>query len=332
MQEKEPLISIIVPVYNAEQYLNKCVDSIVNQTYTNLEIILIDDGSPDNCGAICDEWAKKDSRIKVIHKPNGGLSSARNAGLDLAKGDYLTFIDSDDYVEADMVFSVVNAIKNSEVEIVLIREKQVNLKGETTKIVGDTPTNTTFYKEKDFLVELILGKQINGACDKFYKRELVNDLRFEEGKHHGEDMLFNVRYLDCVNRVGYVDYIKYSYVANEDSVTHASFNSHSVDNLYFKDKVYEIVKEKYPNYSGVLVRRCFVARLTLLRLIFNSSQKKNQKALIKEVNAYLKGNYKKVKKHLSKKEKTEYLLYRFIRPAYFIYLKIVKLYKNKKGM
>ena len=332
MQETKPLISIIVPIYNAEQYLEKCVDSIINQTYTNLEIILVDDGSPDNCGAICDEYAKKDSRIKVIHKPNGGLSSARNAGLDLAKGDYLTFIDSDDYVESDMVSSVVNTIQNGEVEIVLIREKQVNLKGETTKIVGDIPTDTTFYKDKDFLIELVLGKQINGACDKFYKKALVNHLRFEEGRHHGEDMLFNVQYLDCVKKVGYVDSIKYSYVANEDSVTHASFNSHSVDSLYFKDKVYKIVKEKYPNYSGVLARRCFVARLTLLRLIFNSLQKKNQKALINEVNRYLKDNYKQVKKHLSKKEKTEYLLYRFLRPAYFIYLKIVKSYKNRKGM
>lgn len=326
------MISIIVPVYNAEEYIKKCLDSIVNQTYKDLEIILVDDGSPDSSGAICDEYAKNDSRIKVIHKENGGLSSARNAGLNVASGEYITFIDSDDYIEEDTISSVVDAILQKQVEIVLIREKQVNQNGETTKIVGDTPTNTTFYKEKEFLVELVLGKQINGACDKFYKRECIKDLRFEEGRHHGEDMLFNVCYLSCVKNVGYVDSIKYSYVANENSITHASFNSHSVDNIYFKDKVYNIVKESYPAYSGVLARRCFVARLTLLRLIYNSLKQKEQRELIKEVQNYLKQNYKQVKRHLSRKEKTEYLLYRFIRPAYFLYLKIIKSYKNRKGM
>ena len=96
-----PLISVIVPVYKAEKYLDKCVQSIVNQTYKNLEIILVDDGSPDNCPEMCDEWAKKDSRIKVIHKENGGVSSARNAGLDNSFGDYIGFVDSDDFIEND---------------------------------------------------------------------------------------------------------------------------------------------------------------------------------------------------------------------------------------
>ena len=100
---KNELISVIVPVYNVEKYLNKCIQSIVSQTYKNLEIILVDDGSPDNCPKMCDDWAAADSRIKVIHKQNGGLSSARNAALDIAVGDYLFFIDSDDYAEPDMV-------------------------------------------------------------------------------------------------------------------------------------------------------------------------------------------------------------------------------------
>lgn len=332
MQKTKPLISIIVPVYNAEKYLRKCIDSIVNQTYTNLEIILVDDGSPDNSGAICDEYAKNDSRIKVIHKPNGGLSSARNAGLDLSSGEYLTFIDSDDYIELDTVEQVVKTLLDREVEVVLIREKQVNENGETTKIVGETPTDTIFYKEKEFLADLILAKQINGACDKFYKRELLNGLRFEENKHHGEDMLFNVCYLEKVNTVGYVDSIKYSYVANQNSITHSKFNSHSVDSLYFKDKVYEIAKEKFPKYSGILSRRCFVARLTLLRLIFDSKEQKNQAELLGEIESYLKDKYKLVKKHLSKKERLEYLLFKGLKPVYFLYLKYIKAYKNKKGI
>ena len=326
------MISVIVPVYNVEKYLRKCLDSIVNQTYRDLEIILIDDGSTDNSGAICDEYGQKDSRIKVVHKTNGGLSSARNCGLEIARGDYITFIDSDDYIESDTIETVVKTFLNKQVEVVLIREKQVNEKGETTKIVGDKPTDKIFYKDKEFLVELILGKQINGVCDKFYKRDCLEGLRFEENKHHGEDMLFNVMFLDKVKNVGYVDSIKYSYVANENSITHAKFNAHSVDSLYFKDKVYDYAKNKYTKYRDILARRCFVVRQTLIRLIYNSKMQKSQTGLLKEAKLYLQKQYKNIKKHLSKKERIEYKLFIFIKPLYFLYLKYIKLLKNKKGI
>ena len=109
----EDLISVVVPIYNVENYIKKCVDSILSQTYKNLEIILVDDGSPDNCPQICDEYAQKDNRIKVIHKENGGLSDARNAGIDISKGKFITFIDSDDYIEKDYVEVLYNSIKES---------------------------------------------------------------------------------------------------------------------------------------------------------------------------------------------------------------------------
>lgn len=112
------MISVIIPVYKVEKYLDECVQSIVNQSYANLEIILVDDGSPDSCGAMCDEWAKKDSRIRVIHKPNGGLSSARNAGLDIAKGDYIGFVDSDDFVALDWYETLHSAIIRTDADIV----------------------------------------------------------------------------------------------------------------------------------------------------------------------------------------------------------------------
>ena len=102
MEQKLPLISVIIPVYNVEKYLKKCIDSVINQTYTNLEIILVSDTSPDNCEKICDDYAEKDSRIKVIHKEKNGLSAARNAGIDIASGKYIGFVDSDDYIALDM--------------------------------------------------------------------------------------------------------------------------------------------------------------------------------------------------------------------------------------
>ena len=111
------LISIIIPIYNVEKYLHCCINSVIRQTYKNLEIILIDDGSPDNCGKICDEYAKKDNRIKVIHKENGGLSSARNAGLDIAKGEYISFVDSDDYVAENFIEKLYKLCKENDADI-----------------------------------------------------------------------------------------------------------------------------------------------------------------------------------------------------------------------
>ena len=119
------MISVIVPIYNVEKYVNKCVGSIVNQTYTNLEIILVDDGSPDRCPEICDEWAKKDSRIKVIHKKNGGLSDARNAGMKIASGDYIAFVDSDDWIAPEMYERLLMAIKNDNSDIAACAVKMV---------------------------------------------------------------------------------------------------------------------------------------------------------------------------------------------------------------
>ena len=110
IMDKQPLISVIVPVYNVEQYLSKCVESILGQTYTNLEIILVDDGSPDNCGKMCDEYAAKDKRVKVIHKENGGLVSARNAGYDIMSGDWHMYVDSDDWIDANMCEKLVKAL------------------------------------------------------------------------------------------------------------------------------------------------------------------------------------------------------------------------------
>ena len=126
----QPKISVIVPVYKVENFLDRCVESIVGQTYENLEIILVDDGSPDNCPAMCDGWAEKDSRIRVIHKENGGVSSARNAALDIATGDYIGFVDSDDWIEPEMYSSLIQQISESGKHIALCSSFAVEISGE----------------------------------------------------------------------------------------------------------------------------------------------------------------------------------------------------------
>ena len=145
---KKNKISVIVPIYNVENYLRRCVDSILKSTYENLEIILVDDGSTDECPTICDDYAKKDPRIKVIHKKNGGLSDARNKGLDIATGEYISFIDSDDYIESSMFQRIFEAISTKDVDLVFIREKSVNVEGKTIYINGDSPSGKILYFDK----------------------------------------------------------------------------------------------------------------------------------------------------------------------------------------
>ena len=154
-------ISIIVPVYKTEQYLDRCVESIVNQTYNNLEIILVDDGSADNCPAMCDKWAEKDNRIKVIHKENGGVSSARNAGIDAASGEYIGFVDGDDWIDTDM-YDFLMSHFDDDTDIVRCSYRKVYENSDTEEIVNDG--NVKKMKADDFLIDLILDNALNSNC------------------------------------------------------------------------------------------------------------------------------------------------------------------------
>ena len=148
MEIKKGLVSIIIPIYNVEKYLNGCIESVVKQTYTNLEIILIDDGSPDNCPQICDEWAKKDQRIKVIHKENGGQGIARNTGIENATGEFVCFLDSDDYLDLTTIEKAYALAKKECAEIVVYGLKSVNQNGELIKSFTPCPEKTVFKDEE----------------------------------------------------------------------------------------------------------------------------------------------------------------------------------------
>lgn len=178
-------ISVIVPVYNVETYLRECIDSIINQTYKNLEIILVDDGSTDSSPAICDQYAQKDRRILVIHKGNGGASDARNAGLDVATGDYIGFIDSDDYIEADMYEVLLNNAIKYKADISCCRYSEVYEDG-STKDYGNNIV--TLYPNQEGLIEYLLGKTIDPfVCNKLYSAHMFNHVRFATGLILGED-------------------------------------------------------------------------------------------------------------------------------------------------
>lgn len=186
-----PTISVIIPVYKVERYLDACVASVVRQTYTDLEIILVDDGSPDNCPAMCDAWAKKDARIKVIHRPNGGLSAARNSALDVATGDFVFFVDSDDVIEPETLQRAWKMQKNTDADIVIVNE----ICTDEADHPLPSPDFSIFKDEvltqeelwQNFFAQDDRCSYYAIACSKLYKREIFKTLRFASGKRY-EDM------------------------------------------------------------------------------------------------------------------------------------------------
>lgn len=178
-----PLISIIIPVYNVKEYLEKCIQSVVLQTYKNLEIILVDDGSADGSGAVCDEFAQRDSRIKVIHKENGGLSDARNAGLDIASGDYIGFVDSDDYIHPDMYRLLYETISEHNADVAECSHKKI-LSDKSAAIRPILKTTVRVFDALGFMHEIVLKDYLNSiiVCNKLYKAERWKQLRFPVGK------------------------------------------------------------------------------------------------------------------------------------------------------
>lgn len=235
MPEKDLLISVVVPVYNVEKYIHQCVDSILTQTYKNIEVILVDDGSPDNCPAICDEYAQKDNRVKVVHKQNGGSSSARETGINFCVGDYIMVVDSDDWVDINtiehcvkiinnhnnldcVIFSYIKERKNSSYEKHLFKGDKYFLSKDEfedniyCRLFGLTNERLTHPESLEYLTS---------CCMKLYRRDLLRDIMYVDTKQvgSGEDGIFCICALkDCKSAV-YLDKPFYHYRANESSIT-----------------------------------------------------------------------------------------------------------------
>lgn len=248
MQE---LISVIVPIYKVELYLNRCIQSIVNQTYSNLEIILVDDGSPDKCPKICDEWEKKDYRIKVIHKENGGLSDARNAGMQIMTGDYISYIDSDDWVSCDMYEKMLYKIKEQKADICECRFKKTSdyIKNDEQQQIEDI----NILNKKEAL-KAVVEEKINPAVwNKIYRREIVKGLFFEKGKCN-EDEFWTYKAVDRAEKIIQIEDVCYYYFFREDSIINKTYKIQRLDALEAR---YERMKylEKYPDIYGIAKRR-----------------------------------------------------------------------------
>lgn len=253
-------ISVIVPVYKVEPYLRRCVDSILAQTYTNLEIILVDDGSPDNCPAICDEYAKKDSRVRVIHKENGGLSDARNAGLNICTGEYIAFVDSDDWIEPDMYEKLLaNMIQfGTEMSVGGVSD-DVEENGNYRSVkVSDYGDKTFAESNVEAMKRYFLGSW--AAWDKLYKASLFDGIRYPVGEIN-EDEAIVLQLLEKCSKVVYTNDVCYHYIRRPDSITTAEFNpkkliwaKHCRDNLaWIREHHPELEPEAAARYCGCLV-------------------------------------------------------------------------------
>ncbi|MDD3173534.1 MAG: glycosyltransferase [Herbinix sp.] len=256
-----PIISVIVPIYKVEKYLDRCIKSIQNQTYKNLEIILVDDGSPDNCGVMCDEYAEKDDRIKVIHKANGGLSDARNIGIEASTGDYIVFVDSDDWLDLDMIEVLYNIGIKYKADIVECSFRNVYSDWiiEETKCTAEIVEGDSL-KALEGMLDWKYFKPV--AWNKLYKRSIIGGIRYPKGKIH-EDEFTTYKYFYAAKKLVYLDVSKYNYdKSRTDSITGDKFKE---SNLYkcealreridfFKEHKIVLLEEKINNvYCWVLL-------------------------------------------------------------------------------
>ena len=238
------LISVIVPVYKVEEYIYRCVDSILAQSFKDFELILVDDGSPDNCGKICDEYAQKDKRITVIHKENGGLSDARNTGIDwaLKNSNWITFIDSDDWVHTDYLKNLYNAVKENNVDISVCG--YVNTTGEDDLHTKNSEINTLLCTPEDFFINNNINAVV--AWGKLYKKSLWNDIRYPYGKIQEDEFTTHKLLFKCP-QIAFVDAVLYYYYTNSNGIMGKKWTPKRLEALdaiesrmlFFKDNGFE---------------------------------------------------------------------------------------------
>lgn len=255
MKSVKPKISVIVPVYKVEKYIHECVDSILGQTYHNLEIILVDDGSPDNCGQICDEYAKKDPRIKVIHQQNQGLSMARNNGIEIASGDYIGFVDSDDHILPKMYQAMLSAMLENGAQMAECGQQ----KGDRTFFEQDD--SKVYVETFDKAVERVIHPGFYNVMNKLYSRELIGKIRYKKDVLY-EDVLFNSQIWKKVKKIVFLPMAHYIYSQEGESIIRSSYNKRKMDSFWvIKEGMDSFMERAESNTARDILRRNFLNNL-----------------------------------------------------------------------
>ena len=276
---EQPLVSVIVPVYNAENYLAECIESVQTQEYVNYELVLVDDGAIDKSAVICDGYASKNPKIVVVHKVNGGVSSARNTGIDLSTGQYVMFLDADDYLVSGSLRVLIEAAEKFEADIVggLTVDNSYPWKGDSDFIIWrSTEGIEQSLKDNPFTY---------AAWAKIYRKEVIGNTRFCEGFKINEDSLFVFEVLCKQPKfIGLKDEI-YSYRNNVDSASHAKFSEKYFDVVKVAKKKYEIIKEQYPAFLELAENMLLKADMNMLQILSmrtHGEYKVQEKELLKE--------------------------------------------------
>ncbi|WML54789.1 glycosyltransferase [Neobacillus sp. PS3-12] len=275
-----PEISIVVPVYNVESFIHECIKSILDQTFKDFELILVNDGSTDQSRHICDEYAKKDKRIIVIHKENGGQSSARNKGIVAAKGSYIGFIDSDDWVEKDMYNILYTKAKEADADITACNIMQYDK--ESGKHLYCNKTDDISYDQDSAMHELYLNERLTfSPCNKLYKKELFENIRFKEG-YILEDMDFSYRVMHQAKKIFYTGKALYNYRYNDKSTMRKGFSKKRLDEYEVRKDMYLFYLKNYPDLANELYAEWVLTGLMLYINIekYYQSEKKQYKYLI----------------------------------------------------
>lgn len=288
----QALISVVVPVYNVEKHVEKCVMSIINQTYLNLEIILVDDGSTDNSYIICESLAKRDSRISVIHKEHAGLASARNKGLEYVHGEYVGFVDSDDWIESDtyeMMYYAASAHPNY-----IITSGRYNVNEITNE---KTPqfelTTEQIWSRTDAIRCFLTWNNMDASvCDKLFPVKLISGLSFPNGLV-SEDVVFTYQSLERCDGVIHIGQCKYNYLQRDGSLTHSDFSDKSKGRIVYPKTVWEHVYKNYPELKEEADYYCFLHAIYYIKSLYlnGGKEKEEAKSIRKNIFAIMQNDF-----------------------------------------
>lgn len=292
-----PLISIIVPVYKVEPYLSQCLDSIIGQTYRNLEIILVDDGSPDNCGAICDSYAENDERIQVIHKPNGGVSSARNAGLRASCGEWIGWVDSDDWIEPAMFETLFSAIQETGADIAVCGHWEnfrdhIEICGWPVRQILDT---------QEALGELLRNDRIkNLLWDRLFHRTLFDNIRFPEGRTYEDIAMMHWLFLRA-DKVVCIPDILYHYRQREGSIVDDTSLGNRINHYIAARERYESLAGDWPEFNQLLEGQCVASAVGIWSGYLSNSRTEREKYApeLQRIAVFSKAHYHKALQYMN---------------------------------
>lgn len=241
-----PLVSVVVPIYNVENYLSNCLESIMKQTMKDIEIILVNDGSTDGSGEICKKYADKDNRIKYVKQRNQGVSAARNTGMDIAIGDYILFVDSDDELNIEMIDKLYEDIEKNHADIAVCKIKRVKKQEEILQEKAEKAEIYSMLQEEALKSYLTESKLEIGVWNKLFRKSVIENLRYYVGRKMNEDKFFAFESIMNAEKITYRDETLYYYYERDNSATTQKFDTKWFDNIFFAEKIYEIVADKKP--------------------------------------------------------------------------------------